>query len=711
MCESLRRTEGQPMVTRRAEAFAHLLDNLPIDIDEDELLVGRFLKRALTAEEQQALEEAAQYMARPELNLYAAPEYAELTAVAEHGAFTVRPTYLHIASDARRLLELGWGGIARAIEERLQDDGLDEQQRCFLQAVGTTVHAASRFIIRYADLAAEQQRSGTGAARRDELCAIEDVCRQVAQGPARTFHEAAQLIWFQYFLMNAELGDVFNSSGPGHVDRYLADFHRQDLRDGRITRERAGELMQHMFLAMNFPTPRDGILPVIIGGLDCDGRDASNELTEMCLEAAEALNLLHPSIAVRCHKGTPRRILRIAARTWRRGGGYPQLFNDDVIIPALLRSGVSREDAGEWVHSVCTEVTAIGKTNAWIASPYFNMAMPLELVLNHGRSLMTGKQIAEDRGGLTDYGSFDELLDAYRTEMASQVALAVRLHRGVEELFKATRPQPFLSASIADCIARARDYTDGGPRYNPSYIQGTGISTTTDSLSVLRDLVFGTGEIAADDFLDALRRNFQGRAELHARVRNHPRKYGNDIADVDRLFVQLAGWFYEEALRHHNARGGRYYPGFMVFKSHQELGEKTGATPDGRLAGTALSDSVGAVQGMDREGLTALLRSVTRTDFVPAVGGVTFNIRLTPDLLRSEGEVERLIDALATYFDLGGFQVQVNVVDSSVLRDARAHPEQHRGLMVRVGGFSAYFVGLEPTIQDEIILRTEHTAH
>ncbi|MHC4592470.1 MAG: pyruvate formate lyase family protein, partial [Planctomycetota bacterium] len=439
MCESLRRTEDQPMVARRAEAFAHVLDNLPIDIDGDELLVGRFLKRAPTAEEQQALEEAARYMARPELNLYAAAEYAELTAAAEHGAFTVRPTYLHIAADARRLLELGWGGIARTIEERLQDNGLDEQQRRFLQAVRTTVRAASRFITRYAKLAAEKQRGEARDVRRDELRAIEAVCRRVAQEPARTFHDAAQLIWFQYFLMNAELGDVFNSSGPGQVDRYLADFYGRDLRDGRITREQASELIHHMFLAMNFPTPRDGILPVIIGGLDRNGSDASNELTEMCLEAAEALSLLHPSIAVRCHKGTSRRLLRI--------------------VPSLLRSGVGGEDACEWVHSVCTEVTAIGKTNAWIASPYFNMAMPLELVLNHGRSPMTGKQIAEDRGNLTNYRSFDELLDAYRTEMASQVALAVRLHRGIEELFRATRPQPFLSASIADCIANARDYT------------------------------------------------------------------------------------------------------------------------------------------------------------------------------------------------------------------------------------------------------------
>jgi formate C-acetyltransferase len=708
MYESLRRTEEQPIVARRAAAFAHLLDNLPIAIDEGELLVGRFLKREPTSRERDRLSEAERYMARPELSLYAAPEYAELSGYAEHGIFTVRPIYLHIAPDVERLLKLGWSGIRQLVEERLEDGGLDEGQRTFLRAVLLTVGAASRFILRYADLAEATRPNAADARRRRELGAIADACRRLAAGPACTFHEAVQLAWFQYFMMNAELGPIFNSSGPAHLDCYLLPFYRRDLEQERISRAEAAELIQHLFLSMNVPNRREGILPAIVGGLDADGADASNELTELCLEAVEALGLLHPSIALRCHRDMPRPLLRKAVGMWKGGGGYPQLFNDEVVIPSLCSSGVSEEDAAAWIHSVCTEVTAIGTTNAWIASPYFNMAKPLELVINNGRSLLTRRQIGEDRGELSDYGDFQSLLAAYHDEMAHWIGVVVVLHNRIEELFKATRPQPFLSASIRDCIARGRDYTDGGPRYNPNYIQATGISTTTDSLALLRDLVFEEGRVPASELLDALRRNFEGHPRLRALLTHHPRKYGNDLPEVDGLFVQLAKSFYSEVRKHANTRGGRYHPGFMVFTSHEELGELTGATPDGRLARTALSDSVGAVQGMDRSGLTALLRSVTRTDFVPAVGGVTFNVRLMPYMFESEDVLEKLVDAVRTYFALGGFQIQANVVDSEVLRDAQACPERHGALMVRVGGFSAYFTELVPGIQDEIIRRTEH---
>jgi formate C-acetyltransferase len=490
----------------------------------------------------------------------------------------------------------------------------------------------------------------------------------------------------------------------------LVDFYLPDLHKGAITREQARELIAHLMLAMNIPYPRGHILPLMLGGMGADNQDASNELTEVCLEVCEDLGLLHPSLALRYHRKIPRPLLKQAVRMWAKGNGYPALFNDDVVVPALINSGVKPADAYEYIHSVCTEITAVGKTNAWISNPYFNVAKPLELVLNDGRSLMSGEPLSEDRGSLNDYKDFDSLYQAFLAEISKWIGVSVEVHNRLEEGFKQDTPLPFLSTNIDDCIQDAKDYTDGGARYNPSYIQGIGMSTAVDSLVVLRDLVFSQGRISAKDMLAALRQDFRGYNALHALVRNYPIKYGNDISEADQVFAGLAQFFYAEVLRYRNTRGGRYYPGFMVFIRHDYLGSRTGATPDGRLAGTALSDSVGAVQGMDRHGITALFRSVTRTDYVPAVGGVTFNVRLAHSFFASEETLDKVVDAVATYFDLGGFEIQTNVLDGRTLRAAQADPAKYHNLMVRIGGFSGYFVEQTPGIQDEIIRRIEHTA-
>jgi formate C-acetyltransferase len=336
------------------------------------------------------------------------------------------------------------------------------------------------------------------------------------------------------------------------------------------------------------------------------------------------------------------------------------------------------------------------------------MAKPLELLLNNGRSLVTGEQISDDRGGLAVYSDFDSFYKAYLSELAKWIGVSVEVHNRLEETFKEDTPMPFMSATVSDCIQKARDYSDGGPRYNPSYIQATGISTVVDSLVILRDLVFGSGEVSAERMLEALKTSFENDADLLAMVKNHPAKYGNDIDDVDSLFVDISSFFYNEVKQRHNTRGGRYYPGYMVFLSHEWLGANTGAMPDGRLARAALSDSVGSVQGMDSKGITALFKSATKNDYLPAVGGVTFNVRLMPSFFDEEETIDKLVSAVRVYFALGGMQMQVNVVDSKILREAQKRPDDFKDLMVRVGGFSAYFTGLAASLQEEIIKRTEH---
>lgn len=713
MYDSLKRTEDKPMFERRAEAFKHVLANVALEIDDDELVVGRLPKRYMTPEDEANLEKAREYFRENKLAVgpcYAVPWYLperdRFVGYEREGLFTVMRLYLHCAPDTTDLLARGWDGIAADIENRMVGDDLEADQKRWLEASLQTVRAASDFILRYADLA-QQQAADAISERKEELQGIATRCRWIATRPPRDFREALQLLWFHYVLMNLEVTDHWHASGFA-LDLELKDYYAADLASGVLTREEAIELVECVCLAMNIPHPRGDVLPIILGGLGPGGSDQSSDLTDVCLEACENVGLLNPSLTLRCTKGMPRERLTKAVNMWRSGHGFPQLFNDEIATAALMKSGVQIEDTYKWLNSTCTELTSIGRTNAWISQPYFNMAKPLELVLNNGKSILTGEQISEDRGNLADYSDFGSLYQSYLTELAKWIGVSVEVHNKLEETQTYDTPQPFLSATVKDCISKARDYSNGGPRYNPSYIQAIGISTVVDSLVAIRDLVFGKGEVSAQRMLDAIRANYENDDDLHNIVKNHPAKYGNDIDDVDSLFVDISNFFYDEVCKYSNTRGGKYYPGYMVFLSHEWLGTNTGAMPDGRLARAALSDSVGAVQGMDRKGITALFKSATKNDYHPAVGGVTFNVRLMPSLFDEEDSIDKLVSAVKAYFALGGLQIQANVVDSKILREAQSHPEDYRDLMVRVGGFSAYFTGLAASLQEEIIKRTEH---
>ncbi len=579
----------------------------------------------------------------------------------------------------------------------------------FLNAALICLEATGRFIQRHADLALEMAASEEDETRRAELQEIAAVCRRIASEPPNTFREALQLIWFIYLLVNLESDHIIHCAGPGTLDRWLIEFYQEDVKAKRLTPEQALELLECFFVEMNASLPRGGILPLAIGGLKAEGEGAENELTWLCLKSAADLRMLHPSLALRYHRNMPRELLRAALRCIGSGNSYPALFNDDVCVASLRQSGVSEKDAWDWVHSICTELTAVGKTCAWIAAPYLNLAKCLELTLNHGRCLLTGEQLGEDLGDLTTYADFEELYDAYKKQVSFIMDKGLQATARNQQQAKEKTPYPFLSCFTADCLEKGRDYTDGGARYNPDYVQGIGLSTAADSLTAIRHFIFDKGMVDPEHLLNALKSDFNGFEELHQRLLNKPPKYGNDDDYADRVFAGLVEDFYGEVKRHTNATGRACFPGFMTWESHNLLGKGTGASADGRRARAALSDSVGAVQGMDRKGLTALLLSVTKSDYVPAVGGVTFNVKVSPEMFSSDEMLERLEAALVTYFEAGGFQVQVNVLSRQLLEEALENPDLHTNLIVRVGGFSAYFVELDRGLQEEIIARTIHS--
>ncbi len=697
--EGLRRSMGEPLAVRRALAFAHMCDNMDLVLPAGALIAGRHPRTVVDEATRRELREQWRRSAAP-------PDDSELHYQQE-GLFRAPVILLHLAPATDKLLRLGLGGMRDDIRRRLEQAEAP-RARDFYRSALVTIEAASRFATRYARLTAETAATERNPERRQELEALSRVCARVASDSPESFWEALQLVWFVYLLISLESSPLINSSGPGALDRSLIEYYRRDVARGRLTPERALELLQCCFVEMNHSSPRGGILPLTIGGRAADGAPVENELTWLCLKAVADLQLLHPSLALRCHEGMSRGLLRAALHAIGSGCTYPALFNDDVCVPSLQRSGVSPQDSFDWVHSVCTELTAAGKSYAWIAAPYLNLAKCLELALNNGRCLLTGEHLGRDLGNLAGYASFEELYASYLAQVSDTMTKGIAAAGHAKREARERTPYPFLSSFTADCLEAGRDYTDGGCRYSPDYVHGIGLSTVVDSLAAIRRLAFDEKTLAPERLLAALRSDFRGFEELRLWLLNRAPKYGNDDDLADEIALRVVGDFYREVEGRMDGEGGACFPGFMTWESHNLLGRNTGASADGRNAGAALSDSVGAVQGMDRRGLTALLRSVTKIGFLPSVGGVTFNIKVSPEFFASEEMLARLEAALLTYFQEGGFQVQVNVLSKGLLEEARAHPEAHRNLIVRVGGFSAYFVELDPGLQDEIIARTIH---
>jgi formate C-acetyltransferase len=346
----------------------------------------------------------------------------------------------------------------------------------------------------------------------------------------------------------------------------------------------------------------------------------------------------------------------------------------------------------EYVPGACVEISVVGKSNPWVASGYINFAKCLEHALY------------EDGDGRWE--SFDSLFRAFEAEVARAVELNWRTISRNERAMAELSPFPFLSTVVADCVARGRDITDGGARYNPTQPEGVGLANVADGLAAIRRLVFEERSLSRDELLDALRRNFEGDESLRRRLLAQP-KWGNDEDYVDTIGAAIAETFYGEVARYHNSRNGPYQPGFLCWVQHEPLGRACGATPDGRFAHTVLADSIGAAQGRDTHGPTAAIRSVTKFDHTPALGGMVLNLKFSPALF-DDDNLPKLVALLRTYFDTGGFQAQVNVIDRDTLLEAQRHPERYENLIVRVAGWSAYFTTLSRELQDEIIARTEH---
>jgi len=589
-----------------------------------------------------------------------------------------------------------------------------------LDAMAVCADAIVTLARRHAERALELAALEPDADRRGELEELARVCQRVPDRAPETFREALQAYWFIHLGVITEL-NPWDACNPGRLDQHLYPFYRRGLDDGSLTREAAKELLECFWIKFNNQPapPKVGVTQaesstytdfanINTGGLRPDGADGVNEVTYLLLEVIDEMRLVQPSSNVQLSRKNPAQFLRTACEIIRKGWGQPSVFNADAIVDELLRQGKTVEDARSGGASGCVETGAFGK-ESYILTGYFNLPKVLEVTLHNGVDPRTGARIGPETGDPATFSAFPELMEAFRRQVTHFVDIKVRGNNVIERLYADYMPVPFLSMLIDDCIAKGKDYNNGGARYNTNYVQGVGIGTVTDSLAALRYHVFDHPTTTMTGLREALACDFVGRERLRHALVNRTPKYGNDDEYADAIMRDVFEIYHDAVDGRRNTKGGCYRINLLPTTCHIYFGSVTGATPDGRAAGTPLSEGISPVQGADRRGPTAVLRSAGKMDHV-RTGGALLNQKFTPQVLDGEKGIENLAHLIRSYFALGGHHIQFNVVTAEMLRKAQAHPEEHRDLIVRVAGYSDYFCDLGRTLQDEIIARTEHQA-
>jgi pyruvate formate-lyase/glycerol dehydratase family glycyl radical enzyme len=606
-------------------------------------------------------------------------------------------------------------GLAR-LDYLADADAYAKQEE--LKAMDICAVALIRYAERHAERARQLATEEADPRRRGELQRIAQVCSHVPAQAPRDFWEALQSYWFVHLGVTIEL-NPWDAYSPGRLDQHLEPFYRAGLDDGTLAREGAEELLQCFWIKFNNQPapPKVGVTAaesstytdfaqINTGGLRRDGSDGVNEVTYLLLDVIEEMRLLQPSASIQVSQKGPDRFIRRAAEIIRTGFGQPSVFNSDLIVQELVRQGKTLADARTGGSSGCVEVGAFGKEN-YNLTGYLNLPKVLELTLHNGLDPNTGHQIGLQTGDPTGFDTFAEFFDAFRAQLQHVVDIKVAGNNVIERLYAAYMPAPFLSLLTGDCLARGKDYHDGGARYNTTYIQGVGLGTMADSMAAIKHHVYDGDGLSMTELLRALGDGFSGHERLRQVLLHRTPKYGNDDDHADALMVAVFEAYFGAVEGRRNTKGGAYHINLLPTTVHIYFGSVTGATPDGRQAGQPLSEGISPVQGADRMGPTAVIKSAAKMDHV-RTGGTLLNQKFTPRLLEGEESLEKLVQLVRAYFRLGGHHIQFNVVDAATLRAAQANPDQHRNLIVRVAGYSDYFCDLGTVLQDEIIARTEH---
>ncbi len=699
---------------------------------------------------------------------YMAPE--ALTAI-DHNIFTVGNYYYngvgHVSVDYAKVLKIGFNGIydyAKSQRDKCNIYDSDYANRYnFLTSVMESCEAAVIFAKRYSAAARDMAQKCTDIARRDELLTIAEICDKVPAKGAESFYEACQSFWFVQLLIQTEASG--HSISPGRFDQYMYPYYIKDIESGKITREQAQELIDCLWVKLNsLNKVRDALSAegfagysmfqnLCVGGQDVDGVDATNDLSYMCITASMHVKLPQPSLSMRVWNGTPHELMVKAAQLTKTGIGLPAYYNDEIIIPALISDGLSLQDARDYCIIGCVEPQKGGKSDGWHDAAFFNMCRVLELVFTNGKDM--GVQVGLKTGTLAELDTYEKFFEAYKKQMDYAIKLMVNADNAVDYAHMQRCPLPFVSSMLDDCIARGKSAQEGGAVYNFTGPQGFGIANVADGLYAVNELVYKTKFVTLEQYADAIKNNFgmpytdkyaktltvevvkeiaskgyevtpaqitdifnqiknnviaedkkKEYKALYDKINSLP-KFGNDIDEVDNYGREAAYTYTRPIKQYENPRGGKFHAGLYPVSANVPLGEQTGATPDARLAGTPVADGVSPAAGRDVNGPTASANSVAKLDHGIAANGTLFNMKFHPSALKGDSGIEGFISLIRGFFDQKGMHMQFNVVSRETLRDAQLHPENYKGLVVRVAGYSALFTTLSKSLQDDIINRTE----
>lgn len=767
--ESFQETESLPVVLRWAKAMENVLNKIEVVINDDELIVGTCggtgrhsilypeLRGCWLEEGLQRLKEQGAYLVSDEdiktvkekIVPYWRGKTAHETYISllpeetryliygddNYGASGLMQDNANInatlnwAVDYQKVLEKGFLGIKKDAEEKLNSlDVVDPQNHIqkapFLKAVIIVCDAMIAFAKRYAELAREMARNEKDEIRKKELERIAEVCEWVPANPARTFHEAVQSQWFTQLgcrLEQPTTGVISN----GRIDQYLYPYYKKDLEEGRINEDSALELLECLWLkiadfvplnATNAKSFWEGYAhfeQTVIGGQTRDGQDATNELSYLILKSKKEFPLHYPDLSVRIHSQTPEPFLREVCELIREGTGFPKLLNDEEIIPHLLAQGATLEDARDYTGCACTEIRMINTSTYMVVGGNINLPAALEMALNDGVLKLKGnkQRLGVTTGDARNFATFDELMNAFRL----QVEYLVRhfyIRQTALEMTNAMKLAAPLMSSLHDvCMNELTDIHQplkGGVSADTGNINLNGFGTAVESLAAIKKLVYDDKKITMNELLEALEANFEGKEALRQMLLNAP-KYGNNDPYADQIAREVDAMLLTTARKFKTPNGHQYIK-FVPVTSHVGLGVVMGATPNGRKAGEPLSEGISPTQGVDMKGPLSTLLSIDRAKSRKYANSLArlLNIKLSPQVVAGEKGLQDLMSMVRTFCDLKLWHLQFNILNSDILRDAQKNPEKYRNLIVRVAGYSAYFVDLSPQLQNEIINRTEH---
>lgn len=782
--EAYKKYDGEPTIMKCAHTLKHIVENATIRIYPDELIIGEIAapsncapifpeysfgwicneiknepwslrksdKMAATQKTLDDLLSLEDFWKGKTIEEYAARILTEeeIKGSAYGGRPVFHPNqYLffgmgHIAPNFPMIFSKGFGGIRKGIEDAIA--GLDKgdpdygRKLTFLKAELICNDAATIYVQRYADLAAQLAATEADPVRKGELKKIADNCAAIATGAPQNFWQALQLMHFATNLVLIESSG--QGIGYGRPDQSLFPFYKADMEAGRTTKREVAALIENWYVKLfELHKLRDNVTAIlnseigmggttlIIGGQDKDGKDATNDLSYLFLEAHAHTQLPDPWFAVRWHQGSPYEYKVKVCSVIRMGTGQPKIFNDDIIIPAMLSVNRPLEDARDYSIIGCVENDTAGVSWNCTDTSYFSLAKVLELAMNDGRCTdckstcprfercgKIGGRLGPATGALASFKSFDELKKAFEIQMAYWVEKQISFANIIEYTHATHKPTPYMSMVFEGTAESGLDLTWGGAKYNASGIQGVGVASVADGMAAIKQLIFEEKKCTAEELLDALKHNWAGHEDLYALVNSDKvHHFGNDDDYADDLATWATDVFCREVSRYRLTRGnGEYRPGVFSVSANVGIGLVQGASPDGRKDAEPVSNCIGPVNSAvgchDVKGPTAMVISAGKLDQLKATNGTLLNVKFTPSCVSGETGLQNFVNYVDTYFQNRGQHVQFNIVNNATLKDAQLHPEQYPNLLVRVAGYSAYFVRMSKELQDDLIRRNEYSA-